>query len=275
MLATDSIEHLEIRLLLQAIEGRYGYRFQDYAEASMRRRVRAALARSGLPHLGELQHKLLCDPEFFATLLDDLTVRVSDVFRDPPFFRAFREKVVPLLHTYPLLKIWHAGCASGEEVYTTAILLAEENLYDRAQIYATDVSLTALEMAQGGVYAGERADGFERNYRDSGGKRGLECYFSRAYGHVTIREPLRRNIVFFQHDLASDHALGEMHVVFCRNVLIYFGADLREQAFAKFAGCLGRGGFLCLGKSECLSPATRAAFSECSASERIYRRRAS
>ena len=275
MLATDSIEHLEIRLLLQAIEGRYGYRFQDYAEASMRRRVRVALARSGLGHLGELQHKLLCEPEFFASLLDDLTVRVSDVFRDPPFFRAFREKVVPLLHTYPLLKIWHAGCASGEEVYTTAILLAEENLYDRAQIYATDVSSTALEMARDGVYGDERAAGFERNYLDSGGKRALDCYFSRAYGHMTIRESLRRNIVFFQHDLASDHALGEMHVVFCRNVLIYFGPALRERVFATFTGCLGRGGFLCLGSNECLSPATRAAFSECLAPERIYRRRAS
>jgi len=273
MLAKDSVEDLEIRLLLEAIFGKYGYRFQDYAEASMRRRVRAALARSGLPHFGELQHKLLCDPEFFASLLDDLTVRVSDVFRDPPFFRAFREKVVPLLRTYPLLKIWHAGCASGEEVYTTAILLAEENLYDRVQIYATDMSSTALEMARAGVYGDERADGFERNYRESGGKSSLESYFSRAYGRMTVREQLRRNIVFFQHDLASDHALGDMHVVFCRNVLIYFGSTLREQAFATFADCLGRGGFLCLGSNEGLSPVASKAFAEYAASERIYRRR--
>ncbi|HTA88489.1 MAG TPA: CheR family methyltransferase, partial [Polyangiaceae bacterium] len=127
------VEELEIRLLLEAIHAKYGYRFQDYAQGSMRRRVRAALARSGLKHLGELQHKLLLDPEFFASTLDDLTVRVSEVFRDPTFYRAFRELVVPVLHTYPLLKIWHAGCASGEEVYTMAILLCEENLYDRAQ----------------------------------------------------------------------------------------------------------------------------------------------
>ena len=275
MRATDSVEDLEIRLLLEAIFNRYGYRFRDYAEASMRRCVRAALARSGLAHLGELQHRLLCEPRFFASLLDDLTVRVSDVFRDPSFFCAFRQKVVPLLRTYPLLKIWHAGCASGEEVYTTAILLAEENLYDRAQIYATDMSSTALDMARDGVYPEERADGFERNYRESGGKHSLESYFSRAYGRVTVRESLRRNIVFFQHDLASDHGLGDMHVVFCRNVLIYFGSALREQAFQTFAGCLGRGGFLCLGSNECLSPAACAAFVECVAPERIYRRRAS
>ncbi len=274
MLAHDSVEDLEIRLLLAAIFEKYGYRFRDYAEASMKRRVRAALARSGLSHLGELQHKLLCEPQFFASLVDDLTVRVSDLFRDPPFFLAFREKVVPLLRTYPLLKIWHAGCASGEEVYTTAILLMEENLYDRAQIYATDMSPTALEMARDGVYAEDRADGFEQNYRASGGTRSLESYFSRAYGRMVVHEPLRRNIVFFQHDLASDHALGQMHVVFCRNVLIYFGPGLRERVFSTFADCLGRGGFLCLGSNEALSSNASAAFTDCSPRERIYRRRA-
>jgi chemotaxis protein methyltransferase CheR len=271
--AADSLENLEIRLVLEAIFEKYGYRFQDYAEASMRRRVRAALARSGLRHLGELQHKLLYEPEFFASLLDDLTVRISDVFRDPPFFRALREKVVPLLRTYPLLKIWHAGCASGEEVYATAILLSEENLYDRVQIYATDMSPTALEMARDGVYAEERAAGFERNYRESGGKHTLDGYFSRAYGRMVVREHLRRNIVFFQHNLGSDHALGDMHVVFCRNVLMYFGPMLRERALATFAECLSRGGFLCLGSNESLSSAASTAFAECAPAERIYRRR--
>jgi chemotaxis protein methyltransferase CheR len=153
MLAENSLEDLEIRLLLQAIHAKYGYHFVDYAQSSMRRRGRAALTRSGLPHLGELQHKILLDPNFFASVLDDLTVRVSDVFRDPPFFRMFRERVVPTLRTYPLLKVWHAGCASGEEVYATAILLAEENLYERAQIYATDMSQKAVELARAGVYS--------------------------------------------------------------------------------------------------------------------------
>src|SRR6478609_9113590 len=273
MLAEPSLEDLEIRLLLQAIQAKYGYNFVDYAEGSMRRRVRAALTLSGLSHLGELQHKILLDPIFFASILDDLTVRVSELFRDPMFFRAFRERVVPILRTYPLLKVWHAGCASGEEVYTTAILLAEENLYERAQIYATDMSPKALEMARAGVYPEERAAEFERNYLEGGGKAQLGAYFSRAYGRMAVREALRRNVVFFQHDLASDQALGEMHVVFCRNVLIYFGSPLRERVLSTFAGCLERSGFLCLGMNEGLPPLARENFADFSERERIFRRR--
>jgi len=274
MLTETSLEDLEIRLLLQAIQAKYGYHFVDYAEGSMRRRVRAALTRSGLSNLGELQHKILLDPNFFACVVDDLTVRVSEVFRDPPFFRVFRERVVPVLRTYPLLKIWHAGCASGEEVYTTAILLAEENLYERAQIYATDMSPKALELARAGVYAEERAPQFERNYLESGGTGRLGAYFSRAYGRMVVREALRRNVVFFQHDLASDQALGEMHVVFCRNVLIYFGSQLRERVVGTFAGCLDRSGFLCLGMNEGLSPLAKQSFADFAERERIFRRRA-
>jgi chemotaxis protein methyltransferase CheR len=269
------VEELEIRLLLEGIQAKYGYRFQDYAQGSMRRRVRAALARSGLPHLGELQHKLLADAEFFANMLDDLTVRVSEVFRDPTFYRAFRESVVPILRTYPQLKIWHAGCASGEEVYTMAILLAEEKLYDRAQIYATDMSPKALEMAREGVYAESDAASFGRNYLESGGKQRLDDYYSSAYGRIVVRESLRKNIVFFQHDLASDYALGEMNVVFCRNVLIYFGTALRDRTLSTFGDCLGHGGFLCLGRNESLPADAAARFSTFSATERIYRRRPS
>ncbi|MEO7034157.1 MAG: CheR family methyltransferase [Polyangiaceae bacterium] len=269
------LEDLEIRLLLEAIHARYGYHFQDYASGSMRRRVRAALARSGLSHLGDLQHKILMEPEFFASIVDDLTVRVSEVFRDPEFYRVFREQVVPTLRTYPQLKIWHAGCASGEEVFSTAILLAEENLYERAQIYATDMSPKALEMARAGVYLDTDAAKFEANYRESGGTAHFEEYYSRAYGRIAVREGLRKNVVYFQHDLASDYALGEMHVVFCRNVLIYFGSALRDRTLSTFAECLGHGGFLCLGMSESLPPASRKRFTEFAGKERIYRRAAS
>ncbi len=268
----SELEDLEIRLLLEAIHARYGYHFQDYASSSMRRRVRAALARSGLPHLGELQHKILLEPEFFASILDDLTVRVSEVFRDPQFYRVFRERVVPTLRTYPLLKIWHAGCASGEEVFSSAILLTEENLYERSQIYATDMSPKALDMARAGVYPEQEAAKFEANYRESGGTGRFEEYYSRAYGRIAVREELRKNIVYFQHDLASDYALGEMHVVFCRNVLIYFGAELRERTLHTFADCLGHAGFLCLGMNEGLTPAAKQRFMEFAGNERIYRR---
>lgn len=275
MLPEANVEDLEIRLLLEAIYARYGYRFQDYAQSSMRRRVRAALARSGLSHLGELQHQLLVDPEFFATMLDELTVSVSDLFRDPPFYRALRESVVPLLRTYPILKIWHVGCASGEEVYSDAILLSEENLYQRAQLYATDMSPKALEMARDGIYPEDRYAIFGDNYRRSGGDHDLDDYFARAYGRVVVREALRQNVVFFQHDLVSEHALGEMHVVFCRNVLIYLGSELRARALATFSSCLARGGFLCLGMNESLPAEFSEQFAECAPRTRIYRRRAS
>ena len=268
-------DDLEIRLLLEAIHARYGYHFQHYASGSMRRRVRAALARSGLKHLGQLQQKILMEPEFFASVLDDLTVRVSEVFRDPAFYRAFREQVVPMLRTYPLLKIWHAGCAAGEEVFSSAILLSEENLYERCQIYATDMSPKALELARAGVYPESEAAKFEANYRESGGVARFDEYYSCAYGRIAVRERLRKNIVYFQHDLASDYALGEMHVVFCRNVLIYFDTALRDRTLRSFADCLGHGGFLCLGMHESLPPASRERFTEFASNERIYRRRPS
>ena len=272
MLPSAEVEELEIRLLLQAIHARYGHRFQDYAEGSMRRRVRAALARSGLPHLGELQHRLLSDPQFFASVLDDLTVRVSDLFRDPSFYRALREKLAPVLRTYPVLKVWHAGCASGEEAYSTAILLSELNLYERAQIYATDMSVTALEAARQGVFSEDRAAAFAENYRESGGQRSIDDYFSRAYGRIAVREGLRKNIVFFQHDLACDYALGEMQLVFCRNVLIYLGKNLRTRALTTFSDCLTHGGFLCLGMNEGLPGDAPLPFADFLPRERIYRR---
>ncbi|HKQ71603.1 MAG TPA: protein-glutamate O-methyltransferase CheR [Polyangiaceae bacterium] len=266
-------EEIEVRLLLEAIFAQYGYDFRDYCADSMRRRVQAALAKSGLAHLGDLQHRLLVDPRFFASLLDDLTVQVSEMFRDPPTYRTFRERVVPILRTYPQVKIWHAGCASGEEVYTTAILLTEENLYDRTQIYATDVSHHALYLAREGVYRAAEAEAFERSYLQAGGTGRFQDYCAVAYGGIAMKESLRRNVVFFQHDLVSDYALGEMHVVFCRNVLIYFGDKLREHVVSVFADSLCRGGFLCLGNSERL-PASRAdAFLDFAATDRIYRRR--
>src|SRR5262249_36859813 len=153
----ESAEAIEVRLVLEAIYARYGYDFRGYAPESIGRRVKAALARSGSAHLGELQHRLLTEPSVFASIADVLTVQVSEMFRDPSFYRVFRQRVVPLLRTYPLLKVWHAGCASGEEVYTTAILLQEEDLYERTQIYATDMSEVALEQAREGIYAESQA----------------------------------------------------------------------------------------------------------------------
>lgn len=268
----DDVEALECRLVLEAIHARYGYDFRGYAEPTMRRRLVQALGKSGLESFGELQHRLLVDASFFRWLLDGLTVQVSDIFRDPGFYSAFRERVVPLLKTYPELKIWHAGCASGEEVYTTAILLTEAGLYDRAQLYATDISPSAIERAREGSYSDALVETFEQNYAAAGGTESFRDYYGSTCGRIVLRDSLRKNIVFFEHDLASDHALGEMHVVFCRNVLLYFGATLRARVVHMFENALVHGGFLCLGTSETLLQSS-VGFAEFSREERIYRRR--
>jgi chemotaxis protein methyltransferase CheR len=265
------IEAIEIRLLLEAIHARYGFDLREYAHSSMRRRVRAALARSGLEHLGDLQHRILNDTAAFAEVLDDLTVRVTEMFRDPSFYRGVRERVLPVLRTYPHLKIWHGGCASGEEAYATAILLSEEGLYERAQIYATDLNAGALEQARQGVYAAERFELFAENHARCGGSAPLATYGTLAYGQFAVHESLKKNILFFQHDLVADHVFGEMHVIFCRNVFIYFDTGLRRRVTDKFAQSLYPGGFLCLGSGERLPSSPTIPFSEFSREERIYR----
>jgi chemotaxis protein methyltransferase CheR len=249
----DELEDVELGLLLEAIHTRYGYDLRGYSREPIRRRIRRVLARSGSRNLGDLQHRLLIDEAFFASSLDDLTVQVSDMFRDPWFYAVLRERIVPVLRTYPYIKVWHAGCAGGEEVYASAILLYEEDLLDRTQIYATDISPGALDRAREGVYLEDRAVVFAANHAAAGGKASFDDYCSRAYGRIAMRESLRRNVAFFQHDLATDSAIGVMNVVFCRNVLIYFGSPLRQRALETLSGSLVRGGFLCLGASERLS----------------------
>jgi len=272
-MAMSETEAIEVRLVLEAIHQKYGYDLRGYGAESMGRRVQAALAKSGLHHLGELQHRLLSDPNFFSRVLEDLTVHVSEMFRDPGFYRVFRERVVPTLRTYPELKIWHAGCASGEEVYATAIVLIEENLYDRAQIYATDVSAAALERAREGLYTDAQARAFAKSYIEAGGKQRLEDYTLSAYDRIAVRDTVKKNIVFFHHNLVSDYALGEMHVIFCRNVLIYFGSSLRERVLGVLKMGLKHGGFLCLGSSESLPASVGGAFSTFAPRERIYQLR--
>ncbi|HVH44953.1 MAG TPA: protein-glutamate O-methyltransferase CheR [Labilithrix sp.] len=270
---SEDVVDLEIRLLLDAIHARYGYDLRSYAPASMRRRVLGALTSLRLTHLGELQHRLLHDRDCFSDVLDQLTVRVTELFRDPESLCAFRTRVVPLLRTYPFLKVWHAGCASGEEAYTGAILFTEEGLYGRTQIYATDVSQRALQQAREGVYPVTSVPLFERNHRASGARADLSTYFTAAYDHVAMRESLRKNVHFFHHDLVSDHVFGEMHVIFCKNVLIYFNRELRQRVLHKLAQSLCPGGFLCLGSAERLTGATpiESVFTPFSADHRIYR----
>jgi chemotaxis protein methyltransferase CheR len=271
MTSASEAEAIEIGLVLDAIKKRYGYDLREYVPETIERRLKQALVRSGFHHFGELLHRVLHDASWFASLLDQLTVQVSDMFRDPEFYRVFRERVVPLLRTYPQIKLWHAGCATGEEVYATAILLSEEELYERSQIYATDVSAKAIESAQTGVYSQDQALTFARNYALSGGNGRFDDYFVSGYGRVAVREKLKKNVVYFQHNLATDYAIGEMNVIFCRNVLFYFEKRLRRRVLDVFAEGLCRGGFLCLGITEA-SPEDERSFTPFAARERIFRR---
>jgi chemotaxis protein methyltransferase CheR len=261
---------LEIALLLDAISARYGYDLRAYAPESMRRRVLHVLDKFGIEHLGVLQHRVVHDATFMSEVLGELTVRTSEMFRDPSTFAAFRSEVVPLLRAYPLIRVWHAGCANGEEVYSTAILLAEEGLYDRTQIYATDLSPSAIAEAQQGIYPARSVEKFTENYVASGGRDALERYYTAAYDGIVMKEWLRKNILFFHHDLVTDHVFGEMHVIFCRNVFIYFSTALKEQVTRKLVLSLMPNGFLCLGRNELLPPGA-GPLSEFVFDQRIYR----
>lgn len=257
---------------LASIFERYGYDLRGYAPASMRRRIQAAVGRSGLSTVSELEARSLADPAFFATVVESLTVRVSSMFRDPPFYRTLATTVFSALRAFPRLNVWHAGCATGEEAYSTAILLADEGLYDRCQIYATDLSSVALEIAKLGVYPATTLPALAEGYLQAGGRSDLARYVTRAYGRVSIHGSLRRNILFLRHDLVGDHLFGQMDLILCRNVMIYFGRQLKARVVGKLGDSLRAGGFLCLGRSERLSLAAQGQFSELAADDRIYQK---
>jgi chemotaxis protein methyltransferase CheR len=265
---------LEIDLFLEAIYQRYRHDFRGYSRPTLRRRLAQALTSFGCESLSQLQHRVLRDVASFGRVLGYLTVQVSDMFRDPPFWEALRTHVLPVLATYPSIKLWVAGCGSGEEVYSLAILLDEAQLLGRAIIYATDVSAGALRAAELGVYDIERAQDFSRNYLRAGGSRSLSDYYTAAYEKIGFDRRLRENVVFSDHSLATDHVFAEAHLVTCRNVLIYFDQALRERALGLFYASLVRKGFLALGSKENLrSSLHREAFAEVDRDNRIYERR--
>ncbi len=235
------------------------------------RRLDVALTKTASRNFGELQHRLLRDEFCFAQVLSCLTVKVTEMFRDPDFYKAFRSRVVPLLRTYPRVRLWHAGCASGEEVYSMGVLLYEEGLHERVLLYGTDLDGSAIERAKEGVYSTEQLSSFEKNYQLAGGLGSPSHYVTRAYGKVSISANLRENVSFFQHDLGSDFTLGEMNVILCRNVCLYFSDTLRARVFALFTESLCRGGFLCLGASESLTKEARLRFKEYVPTQRIFR----
>lgn len=267
------VSEIELNLLLEAVYQRFRYDFRNYSLASVRRRVARAMTEFGCPTISSLQERMLHDPKVFPKLLQLLTVQVSDMFRDPPFFLAMRERVVPFLRTYPSLKIWVAGCSSGEEVYSMAILLKEENLFDRTIIYATDINAEALRRAQTGVYALDRVAAFTENHRLAGGRVSLSNYYTAAYGSAVFDRALLKRVVFSDHSLATDHVFAEVQLITCRNVLIYFDRTLQDRALSLFKDALCRRGFLGLGGKESLHVSTQAgSFTEFAPQERWYQR---
>nr|WP_295113837.1 protein-glutamate O-methyltransferase CheR [uncultured Caulobacter sp.] len=270
----DDVEDIEIRLLLEALYQRYHYDFRRYAKASVKRRLKQAREQLGYASYSAMQDALLHDPDMLERLLGYLTVQVSEMFRDPSYFKALRETVLPHLKTYPSLKVWVAGCSEGEELYSLAILFREEGLEDRTIFYATDINPDALQAAARGIYPIDRVKLFTENHRRSGGRSSLSNYYTTGYGGAVFDKSLRERVVFSDHSLVTDAVFGEMHLISCRNVLIYFDRDLQDRAIGLFRDSLARKGFLGLGAKESLRFSAHAtAFAEFERDEKIYQKR--
>jgi chemotaxis protein methyltransferase CheR len=267
------LERIEIELLLEAIDRHYGFDFRGYALGSLRRRLWRSAAEEGVHSISGLQEKILHEPEAMERLLRGLSVSVTTMFRDPTFHVAFREHVVPLLRTYPFIRIWNAGCSTGEETYSLAILLQEEGLYERARIYATDFNSEVLLRARAGELPLDRMQEYTQNYQHAGGTRDFSAYYSVERGVAKLDEGLSEHVVFAQHNLASDRSFNEFNVVLCRNVLIYFGRELQKRVHQLFYDSLARFGVLGLGQKETLRfTDLEDCYEELDSRERIYRR---
>jgi chemotaxis protein methyltransferase CheR len=271
----DEIEAIEIELLLRGIYQRYGYDFRNYASASIRRRILNFAKNEGLLTISSVQEKVLHDANTMDRFVLSLTVSVTAMFRDPEFFLEIRRNVVPLLKTYPLIRIWDAGCCTGEEAYSMAIILQEEGIYDKCRIYATDMNESVLRKAKTGIFHLSHMKAYTDNYIQSGGTKSFSEYYTAKYDHAILQHSLRKNIVFAQHNLVSDRSFNEFNLVMLRNVLIYFNEDLRLKVLKLVHDSLMPFGLLALGKRETLRFATHeASYEELDAVEKIYRRTA-
>lgn len=242
----------EVYPLLESIFEKYGYDFRRYSEAHVRRRINNRMILSGVKSLDEARKKLLTDEVFAVLLLSDLSITVTEMFRDPGFYKALREQVIPILKTYSFIKIWHAGCATGEEVYSMAILLQEEGLSERTTIYATDFNQQALTRAREGIFSNDLIREYTGNYVRAGGKEDFSKYYTSSYNMAIMNQGLKKNIVWANHNLVTDAAFAEVHLILCRNVLIYFNRDLQNHVQQLFLNSLTHGGILCLGSKESL-----------------------
>ena len=242
--------NIEMQLLMEAIFLRYGYDFRNYSKAHIRRRILHHLSMSLIPNVTMLQDRILRDRDFFSNFLDDLSINVTEMFRDPEFYKSLKTNIIPKLKTYAYFKVWHAGCSTGEEVYSIAILLKEESLLDRCQIYATDFNRKVLETAKEGVYQKSEIEQYDKNYLLSGGSGKLSDYYKSRYGSVIFDKNLSSRVVFADHNLVTDNVFAEVNMILCRNVLIYFEKNLQDRVIGLFYKSLVPGGILCLGTKE-------------------------
>lgn len=275
VLRNDHNENIEIELFLEAIHMKYGYDFRGYAKSSIKRRLLRRLTLSGFDSISSMQHVMLHDNLFFQTLLQDFSINVTRMFRNASFYQVMRQTVIPALRHLPFIKIWHAGCSTGEEVYSMAILLMEEKLYDKTRIYATDANVEVITRAKKGIYPLDRMQAYTAGYQKAGGGASFADYYTARYDMAIINSALKKNIVFADHNLATDISFGEMDLIMCRNVLIYFSRELQDKVFALFLESLNPDGFLCLGSKESVRFSVHSnAFEDFEEREKIYRRKA-
>ncbi|HEV7858139.1 MAG TPA: protein-glutamate O-methyltransferase CheR [Pyrinomonadaceae bacterium] len=269
----NQLEDIEVQLLLEGVFRHYGFDFRNYAPASIKRRIRECMRDERAETVSGFQERVLHDPACLERLLYKLSVNVTSMFRDPSFFQSFRTRVVPLLRTYPFLRIWHAGCSTGEEVYSMAILLQEEDLYQRCRIYATDMSKEVLRKAREGIFPLASMQEYTANYQQAGGKRFFSDYYTAQYDSVIFSPALRANLVFSEHNLVTDGSFNEFHVILCRNVMIYFNKTLQERVHNLIYESLHMFGVFGLGNKETLRFTPRESFyEELDQRDRLYRK---
>jgi chemotaxis protein methyltransferase CheR len=267
------LEKIEIELLLEAVYRHYGFDFRSYAFASLRRRIWKRVQAERLKTITALQDKILHDPVAMERFLLNLSINVTSMFRDPSFYKAFRTEVVPLLRTYPFIRVWHAGCSTGEEVYSMAILFMEEGIYDRVRMYATDINDTVLQQARDGIFPLEKMQEYTQNYLRAGGTRSFSEYYTAAYDGALFSPALRERVVFAQHNLVDDRSFAEFNVILCRNVMIYFDRELQNRVHNLFYESLPIYGILALGSKESLRfSAYEDKYEELDSREKIYRK---
>ncbi|MCO6149584.1 protein-glutamate O-methyltransferase CheR [Flavobacterium sp. NRK1] len=246
------INDRELEVLINEVFEYHGFDFSGYSRASLKRRIERLYQIDGFKSLGEMLSKIRTEPEYFKHLIEEVTVNVTEMFRDPLFYKTLREEILPILATKPFIRLWHAGCSSGEEVYSMAIMLREANLLHKSLIYATDINQQVLDSAKKGIFPLQTMKQYSENYRLSGGKKDFSDYYTANYGFAKFSSDLSEKMVFSEHSLVSDGSFNEFDLILCRNVLIYFDKELQERAFELFDNSLSKLGYLALGTKETL-----------------------